>query len=156
MQIKQAREAMFIAVEMEKTAVETYERALWLMSGADRRSEPLYAMLQATLSDEKRHLQRFSSLAKPLEHEQENTLLLQAQAADVLFPGGLMGAARKGMLDSVEAMMTFAIESERQAAAKYREFADACEDEQAKNALLAIASEEDEHLRALELRAAKR
>lgn len=146
MLIESAQEAIFVAVEMEKSAVGLYERALALMDAQGRRQEPIYKELEAMLGDERRHFEQFSALLTPMDAQDEQALLLRAQAADVLFPGGLMGAARQGLFSSAEKLLAFAIKSEEQAAAQYRAFARDCGDAMAQAALRSIAEEEDAHL----------
>ena len=150
MMIRSEQEAMYLACEMETTAVQLYTRALQLMEQLGRESEPLYAELKQMLKDEQAHLSRFRSLYKGLDASEEQQLSLAAVADGILFDGGLMGAARKGLLSDVEGMLRFAADSERASARKYRDFAAAAVTEEAKQALLKIAQEEDGHLRELE------
>ena len=147
MQVKSAQEAMFIACEMERGAVQLYERALSLMNG--REQEPLYAHLAYMLDEERRHLSQFRALYAGLDADAERALTLSAVAAAVLFDGGLTGAARKGLLDDERSMLRFAADSERQAAATYRSFAAQCADTLARDTLKGIAGEEDKHLQTL-------
>ncbi|MBP3646605.1 MAG: ferritin-like domain-containing protein [Clostridia bacterium] len=150
MTIHSEQEAMYLACEMESTAVQLYTRALQLMEQLGRQNEPLHAELQQMLKDEQAHLVRFRSLYKGLDASEEQQLSLSAVADGILFDGGLMGAARKGLLSDVESMMRFAADSERMSAQKYRDFAAVAATEEAKQALLKIAQEEDGHLRELE------
>ena len=123
MTIHSEQEAMYLACEMESTAVQLYTRALQLMEQLGRQNEPLHAELQQMLKDEQAHLVRFRSLYKGLDASEEQQLSLSAVADGILFDGGLMGAARKGLLSDVESMMRFAADSERMSAQKYRDFA---------------------------------
>ncbi|MEF9880103.1 MAG: ferritin family protein [Clostridia bacterium] len=146
MQIRSEQEALFVACEMETTAVQLYRRALRVMDERGRQNEPLYEELTFMQSDEEGHLQQFRALYTGLEAPVERQLTLSAVAEGVLFEGGLMGAARQGLLDDVEGMLHFAMEAERTSAQKYREFAQLATNEQARATLLLIAAEEDKHL----------
>lgn len=152
MQIRTEQEALYIACEMESTAVQLYTRALQVMQQLGREKEELYRHIEDMLRDEQGHLAHFRSLYTGLEAEDEQRLALAAVAEGVLFEGGLMGAARKGLLKDVRSMLTLAADAERTSVQKYREFALAAQSEEARQALLQIAAEEDNHL--LELEAA--
>ncbi len=138
-------EALCVAVEMEKRAIRVYERALMLVQ-----DEEVRAGLTRILGEERTHLKRFSQMlsACPLSQDREQ-LLLQAAAAQVLFPGGVMELERARGLDSLEALYAYAMESEKQAVARYADFARKCEDECVSGAFVAIAMEESVHLVAL-------
>lgn len=150
MLIRSEQEAMYVACQMEETAVQLYARALQLMEQLDRTQEPLYSEIQQMLKDEQGHLCRFRSLYKGLDSSDEQQLALAATAEGILFEGGLMGAARKGLLKDAESLLQFAADAERKSARKYREFAAASQTEEARQALLMIADEEDGHLVQLE------
>ena len=147
MQVQSAQEAMFIACEMERGAVQLYERALSLMT--ERQQEPLYSQLAYMLEEERNHLKQFRALYAGMDAELEHTLTLSAVAAAVLFDGGLMGAVRAGLLSDERGMLRFAAESEEKAAATYRAFATQCPDSQTRDMLNGIAAEEDKHLQTL-------
>ena len=150
MMIRSEQEAMYLACEMESTAVQLYTRALALMAQLGRETEELYAQIQQMLKDEQAHLFRFRSLYKGLDASDEQRIALSAVAEGILFDGGLMGAARKGLLGDVESMLRFAADSERASAQKYRDFAAVAASDEAREALMKIAQEEDGHLRELE------
>ena len=150
MVVRSEQEALFVACEMESTAVGLYSRALALMEQQDRRNDPLYAAIREMLEDEKGHLRHFRSLYRGLEEADEQQLLLAAVGEGVLFEGGLMGAARRGLLKDVPAMLRLAIEAEKTSIRKYREFAEAAGNSEARDALLRIAQEESGHLLELE------
>lgn len=149
MQIRSAQEALFIASEMERRAVQLYERALSLLRDQGRQEEPLYAMLQRTQADERGHLAQFETLYGGLDETLERQLILSAVANGLLFEGGLMEAVRKGLLQDVPSMLRYAAQEEEGAAAAYRSFALQCRGAEAQQVLLAIAAEEDRHLQAL-------
>ena len=150
MVVRSEQEAMFVACEMESTAVQLYTRALALMDAQERRQEPLYKSLQGMLEEEKSHLKRFRSLYQGLEEADEQQLALSAVGEGVLFEGGLMGAARRGLLKDVPSMLRLAINAERTSVEKYRAFAQQAQNEEARSALLMIAEEESGHLLELE------
>jgi rubrerythrin len=149
MLIKSGQEALFVAIEMERGAVQTYERALMLTDPGDAAQKPLRQQLIIILADEQQHLRQFQELYKGLDESVEEQLMLSAVASAVLFEGGLMGAVRNGMLRNKESLMDFAKDAEKKAAATYRSFAEACGDNQTADVLRYIAAEEDGHLHTL-------
>ena len=153
MVVRSEQEAMFVACEMESTAVQLYTRALAVMDQQNRRNDPLYKSIQDMLEDEKGHLRRFRSLYHGLDEADEQQLTLSAVGEGVLFEGGLMGAARRGLLKDVESMLQLAMNAERTSIQKYREFAEHAQSEEARKALLMIAEEESGHLLELEAEA---
>lgn len=151
LEILNYNEAMFIACEMERGAIRHYGRAMQLLKTLGRESEPLYQQLRAMHAEEQSHLEQFSGSTCLEELPLERQTLLTAMMNGWLFEGGLMGAARSGMMDDIPSMLKYAKESEALSAKKYREFAKLTADEKSKAALLSIAAEEDRHL--LELKA---
>lgn len=135
-----------MACEMESSAVQLYTRALNLMQQLGRQGEALYEGLDRLRRDELEHLRQFRALCGEDGVAPERRMALAAAAQNVLFEGGLMGAARQGLLESVERMLRFAMRCEAISAQKYREFAAIAENPSAREALLMIASEEDRHL----------
>ena len=117
MQVRDTAEALFIACEMEKRAIRLYERALAVFADG-----PCQEAIRVILSDEKRHLARFSEMGVDTP-DFERARLLAAQAAGVLFSGGLVEAQRKGAFDSVLSLYRYAAEEETEAIARYGEFA---------------------------------
>lgn len=150
MVVRSEQEALFVACEMESTAVQLYSRALAVLEQQNRKADPLYAGIQKMLEEEQGHLRRFRSLYRGLGEVDEQQLTLSAVGEGVLFEGGLMGAARKGLLKDVESMLALAINAERTSIRKYREFAASAQTEEARAALLSIAMEESGHLLELE------
>ncbi len=153
MVVRSEQEALFVACEMENTAVQLYSRALAVLDQQDRRADPLYASIRKMLEDEQGHLCRFRSLYKGLDEADEQALLLSAVGQGVLFEGGLLGAARKGLLKDVPSMLKLAADAEKTSIEKYRAFAQAAQTEEAREALLMIANEEVGHLLELEAEA---
>ena len=150
MVVRSEQEALFVACEMENAAVQLYSRALAVLDGQNRQSEPLYASIRKMLEDEQGHLCRFRSLYRGLDAADERQLILSAVGEGVLFEGGLMGAARRGLLRDVPGMLKLAMEAERASIEKYRAFAANAQTDEARDALLMIANEEAVHLAELE------
>lgn len=150
MQIRTEQEAMFIACEMETTAVQLYQRALQVMQQLGREGEPLYQGIAQMAREEQNHLARFRSLYAGLQEGDETRLTLAAVAEGVLFENGLMGATRQGLLKDVASMLKLAADAERTSVRKYHEFASIAQTEEARQALLMIAAEEEGHLMELE------
>ena len=149
MQVKTAQEALFIACEMEKNAIQLYRRALMLMEGQGRAGEPLHGYLRGALADEENHLLQFCALYTGLDESTERLLTLSAVASELLFKGGLMAVVREGGLADIASLLRLACDSERMAATAYADFAAQCDDEGARVALEHIASEERRHLSTL-------
>lgn len=142
--VQNAKEALYIACEMEKRAIKLYQRGAMVSPALEKE----FGQMEA---DERVHLERFTHMGEELEGVviDEKKLLLNAYASQALFPGGLMEAGRVGGLDEWAAYLKYAQSQEEQAAACYREFASQCEDEGAKQMFLSIALEEDGHLQDL-------
>lgn len=145
MRITTGQEAMYIACAMESSAVQLYERAMQVLESQGRQEEAVYRSIAAMRLEEMSHLQRFRSLYTGLDAEVEQQLMLEAVADGILFEGGLMGAARAGLLKDVDSMLRYAADREAASAKKYRAFAENAADE-ARQALLEIAAEEERHL----------
>ena len=94
MQVATAQEALFMACEMESSAIQLYTRALSLMEQLGRQDEPLYDHLTLMLADEQEHLAQFRALGGRDDLAQERRVALSAAADNILFEGGLM--ARRG------------------------------------------------------------
>lgn len=150
MLIRSGQEALFVACQMEQSAVQLYGRALMLMERLERAKEPLYERLRLMKTDEEEHLRQFLELYGGLDASVERELELAAVAEGVLFEGGMMGAARRGLLQTVDSMLELAMRAEKASALKYREFAALTDSEEARDALLLIAGQEEKHLRDLE------
>ena len=138
MEIRDAGEALYIACEMEKRAIRLYERALMVFSDS-----PCREAIGQILSDERSHLAQFSALGAQAPGF-ERGQVLAAQAADVLFSGGLVEAQRKGAFASPEALFTYAAEEEAGAVERYGSFAQQLTGS-AREAFEAISEEEKGH-----------
>jgi len=92
MQIHTQQEAMYIACQMETSAIQLYARALQMLKEQGRENERLFYQVSFMHSDEQEHLRQFRSLYQGMEMSIEQELTLAAVAEGVLFEGGLMGA----------------------------------------------------------------
>ena len=117
MQVRDTAEALYIACEMEKRAIRLYERALAVFADG-----PCQEAIRVILADERRHLARFNEMGGEAP-DFARAQLLAAQATGVLFTGGLIEAQRKGAFDSVVQLYRYAAGEERDAIARYGEFA---------------------------------
>lgn len=144
MNITTSREALIVAVELEKRAVSFYERAdMVFEDGA------IKGTLRQLKAEELAHQERFEALLEDEPGKDEQSLQLSAEADGLLFPGGLLEASRKGAFESRESLIRYALEQEQQAMDGYRGFAELCQGE-ARATFLAIAREEKQHMETLQ------
>ena len=138
------REALCVAMEMERRAIRIYERALMLADEAVRGG------IEDILQQEREHLGRFTEMREGYPAApQEEKALIQALGAEALFPGGVMEMERAQGLTTIDGLYAFAAESEQHAMETYLSFAEKCRDEKVSGAFRAIAAEEGVHLRQL-------
>lgn len=143
--IDSERQALGVAVEMERRAIRIYERALLVAQ-----SDEVKRGIQALLADERRHLQRFSAMREECGGEMlREKLLVDAVASEVLFPGGVMEMERADGLTTLRALYEFAANSEREAVERYTSLAGRCQRQTVREAFLSVAREESAHLVAL-------
>ena len=145
MEIRSQQEALFIACEMEKSAIQLYTRALMLLEQQGRADDPIAVQIRQTCEDEREHLRQFRAHAQPLDGTLEEQLMLSAAAEGVLFEGGL--------LNDVSSMMNYAMVAEACSSQKYRQFAALAQDADTRAMLETIAGEEDKHLSSLQKQA---
>lgn len=148
-------EGLRIAVEMERRGVEFYRRAARLT-----KSESIARMLEELAAEEEGHQRDFAKImedhcqGRPAEaavcYSGETSAYLSAIAADIVFPGGLMEVGRRGGFDSLSAILTTAIDSEKNSILFYTELRDLTGDEAAKNAFGSVVSQEKVHLARLQ------
>lgn len=142
------REALCVAVEMERRAIRIYERALTLTA-----DEAVRGGIGDILNQEREHLKRFSAMRESYPAQrQEEQALLQAMGAEALFPGGVMEMERAQGLTTLESLYAFAADSEQHAMETYLSFAGKCRDAKVAGAFRAIAAEESSHLNQLRMR----
>lgn len=143
--IRDQRQALTVAVEMEKRAIRIYERALMIIQ-----EKAVADGIRDILADEHEHLRRFTAMREEKEPlSSEERVLAEALAAEALFPGGVMEMKRGQGLNSVHSLYQFAARSEQEAIDQYMEFSTQCEDEDVRQIFRAIAREEATHLAAL-------
>ena len=138
--IEHQGQALTVAMEMERRAIRTYERALLLA-----KDEEVRKGIEDILGDERRHLKRFTEMWDKTVNSAEQQVLLQAMAADVLFRGGVTEMAREDALTTLTGLYRYAMVSEANAVETYTKFAEKCEGE-AQAAFLEIVREEAGHL----------
>jgi rubrerythrin len=148
-------EGLRIAIEMERRGVEFYRRAARLTKTAD-----IADMLEELAADEEGHQRDFTELlARQCDGRQneaavcyssETSAYLSAIAADVVFPGGLMEVGRRGGFDSLPAILTTAIDSEKNSILFYTELRDLTSDPRSREAFSEIIAEEKVHLAKLQ------
>ncbi|MBQ8655016.1 MAG: ferritin-like domain-containing protein [Clostridia bacterium] len=149
--VRNERQALCVAVEMERRAIRVYERALMLTA-----DEEVLRGVREILQDEQEHLRCFSSMKCCCQAEpEEERMLIQAMGAEVLFPGGVMELERARGLSTLKGLYEFAADSEFDAMQKYAEFAQRCEAKNVKEAFMSIAREEASHYAELRRRLAE-
>lgn len=151
MVVKNENQALCIAMEMERRAIRVYERALMLAQDVQVR-----AGIEEILSDEKRHLARFTKMraCHPIGEEEER-LLISSMAAEVLFTGGVMEMKREQALETLRGLYEYAADSEAGAVRTYAEFAQKCDDPAVREVFMSIVREESSHLTELRAKLAR-
>lgn len=145
-QITSAKDALYIASEMEKRAVKLYERAVSIWP-----ENNMADAISHMLAEEKQHLKHFIAMLGDDLPDSTDSLLLSAYASGILFEGGLLAAARAGAFDSPDALLRYAAAQEQIAIDCYTRFAEKCADgSNAQQAFLGIAQEEALHLSMLQ------
>ena len=138
MEVRSAGEALYIACQMERRAIQMYERAQLLFADG-----PCGREIEGILQDEREHLRRFEHMGGQAEGFVTRQLLA-ARASRTLFSGGLMEAHRKGAFHSPESLYAYAAGEEEEAIRCYHAFAEKFTGDIAA-AFLAIAREEEGH-----------
>ena len=148
MVVHNEREALCVAVEMERRAIRIYERAMALAA-----DDAVRGGVEAILQQEREHLSCFMSMREsyPADAREERTLV-QAMGAEALFPGGVMEMERAQGLTTLDGLYAYAAESEQHAMETYLSFAEKCRDGKVAEAFRAIAAEEGVHLAQLQAR----
>ncbi|MBQ7865790.1 MAG: ferritin family protein [Clostridia bacterium] len=141
MVIRNERQALCVAVEMERRAIRIYERALMLA-----KSEEVRRGIEKMLGQEREHYRRFLEMKNATEPvEDEEQIITQALGAEVLFTGGVMELERAKALTTLKGLYTHAAQSEEEAVETYLDFASRCRDERVAETFRAIAAEESGH-----------
>jgi rubrerythrin len=148
-------EGLRIAMEMERRGYEFYRRAARLT-----KSECIVQMLEELAIEEEGHERDFAKLLEDqcagrfaeasVCYSGETSTYLSAIAADIVFPGGLMEVGRRGGFDNLAAILTTAIDSEKNAILFYSELRDLTKDEGARQAFGSVIAQEKVHLARLQ------
>ena len=141
-EVRDKNEALYLACEMEKRAVDMYERAQILFIGTS-----LAPMIEELIADERRHLDTFGKMwEEGAALSAERKLLLAAHAGEMLFSGGLMQAKREGAFDDPLALLRYAYDWETDATRRYEAYAALyAADEGVSTVFRTIAGEERVH-----------
>ncbi len=149
-------EGVRIAAEMECRGEAFYRRAAKVS-----RSPETVALLETLANDEVLHAREFTRLYQQAcadykksgktcaDYDPETNAYLSAIAADVVFPEGLMALRRDGF-ENARAILTTAIDSEKDSILFYTELADRTADETAKALFLEIVRQERGHMSRLQ------
>lgn len=150
------REGIRIAIEMETRGEAFYRRAARVS-----KSEQTVALLNALARDEMNHRAEFERLYQSesahlsdAEYDEETNAYLSAVAADIVFPGGLMALREEGF-ESPEAVLKYAIDSEKDSILFYTEIQNHTKDAHAQDIFAEIVRQERGHLYRLQRRLAQ-
>lgn len=144
------RQAVSIAMEMERRGEDFYRRAARVS-----KSDEAIALLNRLAEDEKTHLADFRKLSQRLcggecePYDEETSAFLTAVAADIVFPGGLMGLLPGDGFSSPRAVLLYAIRSEKDSILFYTELIAHSSDGEAEAVVREILDKEKWHLRRL-------
>ena len=143
-------EGLRIAIEMEKRGEDFYRRAAKVS-----RSEETIFLLNQLASDEVVHAAEFERLynqaleyhdARAQEnYDEETSAYLSAVAADIVFSSGLMALRRVGF-ESPEAVLEYAIGSEKDSILFYTELNGCAKTAHCRSTFQEIARQERRHL----------
>ena len=138
LKVQSAGDAFFVAINMEKRAIRMYERMLDII-----KDEDILEVVKNILAEERQHLCTFSAWLDDSDGISENRQLLKP-GGGYNIPGGLWSLLERagGIASGAYKICSRAGDIWQE---HYEEFAKLCEGE-AKDAFLAIALEEKEHL----------
>lgn len=147
-------EGIRIAIEMERRGEAFYRR-----SAKVSKSPETVEMLESLAADEQHHKAEFERLLqaetekgmtdKP--YDDETNAYLTAIAADIVFPKGLMALKNEGF-ENPEAVLIYAINSEKDSVLFYTEMRNHTQDSHAKDVFEEITRQERGHLFRLQRR----
>ncbi len=146
------REALRIAVEIEKKGERFYRMAQKVVSGeaAD--------LLEAMGKQEKLHAARFQQMLDAVSEEDEETAqefddetnaYLSMIASEVVFPGGVLASMMNHRLETARDAILMAIGSEKDSILFYMQMLLETNDAEYKSVFSSIIAEEKRHLREL-------
>ena len=141
-------EGIRIAIEMERRGESFYRRAARVS-----KSEDTVRLLNSLAADEQHHRAEFERLYKVEAengltnppYDDETNAYLTAIAADVVFPRGLMALKDEGF-ENPEAVLNYAIASEKDSILFYTEIQEHTHDAHAKDVFGEITRQERGHL----------
>ena len=143
-------EGLRIAIEMEKRGEDFYRRAAKVS-----RSAETVSLLNQLAADEVVHAGEFERLynsalkcheaAAEEDYNEETSAYLRAVAADVVFSSGLMALRRVGF-ESPEAVLEYAIGSEKDSILFYAELTECAKSAHCRRTFQEIARQERGHL----------
>lgn len=141
-------EGIRIAIEMERRGESFYRRAARVSRSADA-----VELLLSLAKDEEHHRAEFERLYETeaqsgltdAPYDDETNAYLSAIAADVVFPRGLMALKDEGF-ENPEAVLKYAIASEKDSILFYSEMRARTPDEHAKGVFEEITRQERAHL----------
>lgn len=145
-------QAISIAIEMERRGEEFYTKAARVS-----KNEEAVELLEKLAGDERCHMADFQRLADRIcggecgPYDAETGAFLTAVAADIVFPGGLMELIPDGGLNSQEAVLRYAIRSEKDSILFYSEMTCHALNENAREIFEEILKAERGHLARLVL-----
>ena len=138
-------QAVSIAIEMERRGEEFYLKAARVSKNPEA-----VALLRLLANDEKKHMADFQRLQASLgdsgSYDEETGAYLTAIAADIVFPGGLMELLPDNGLSSPEAVLLYAIRSEKDSILFYSEMSTHAQDASARGIFDEILRAERGHL----------
>lgn len=141
------QQAVSIAIEMERRGEEFYRKTARVSKNPEA-----VALLETLAGDERCHMADFQRLSERLcgdggcSYDEETGAYLTAIAADIVFPGGLMELIPDGGLHSPEAVLLYAIRSEKDSILFYTELSEHALDESARGVFTEILRAERGHL----------
>ena len=141
-------EGIRIAIEMERRGEAFYRRAAKVS-----KSEKAVEMLLSLASDEQHHRAEFERLLRvetergmtDKPYDDETNAYLSAIAADIVFPKGLMALKDEGF-ENPEAVLIYAINSEKDSVLFYTEMQGHTQDSHAQEVFGEITRQERGHL----------
>jgi len=141
------KQAVSIAVEMERRGEEFYSKTARVSKNPEA-----VALLAKLAEEERRHMADFQRLSERLcgeggcSYDEETGTYLTAIAADIVFAGGLMELIPDGGLHSPEAVLRYAIRSEKDSILFYTEMTGHALDDSARAVFDEILKAERGHL----------
>lgn len=140
-------QAISIAIEMERRGEEFYRKTARVSKNPEA-----IALLETLAADEKCHMADFQRLSVRLcgdggcTYDEETGAYLSAVAADIVFAGGLMELIPDSGFNSPEAVLHYAIRSEKDSILFYTEMSEHALDENARAVFAEILRAERGHL----------